>query len=97
MPVLCRRAARVLPARLPKGPAAAERLTMGRHPHPLRAAMVAALLTGRAPKQIAAHFGVTHGHICKLAYAHGLTRQYLTTAEYRQILTQRRQLTNTAA
>lgn len=64
---------------------------MGRRPHPLRSAMAAALLTGTPPKQVAEAFGVTHGHVCKLAYAYGLTRQYLTAQEYRQILAQRRQ------
>jgi hypothetical protein len=47
------------------------------------------LLSGKSPRFIAARMGTAISYPYKIAEAHGLTREYVTAAEFRALLEKR--------
>jgi hypothetical protein len=66
---------------------------MSRPRSPERDWIVRNLLAGLTTKEVAFNLGRTVGGISKIAWNAGVKKQYVTDAEYRQLLNQRKQTT----
>ncbi len=64
---------------------------MGRTPRPERARIVAALIYENVtPKELAARLGYQVANVCRVAWANGLRRMYVTPHEREQLIAQRK-------
>lgn len=58
--------------------------------------VIAAIMAGAYPKEAAMMHGANRSYGCKAAKAGGLTPRYVTEREWREILTNRKRLTQDA-
>lgn len=70
---------------------------MGRHKCSNTDSILSSILAGLSNKEIAITFGVGNTLPCHIAARYGLKRQYVTDAEFKQILGQRKRLRESAA